>query len=140
MPLIIQYGPTLRSFKELPITIGKAPGCDFKLDNPVIFDKHAQIFFAQDQYHIKDLTGKNMLSINGQPLEFESSIGSDDILALSPHGPRFRFLGGGRLMEVEEPEQNISPPHEMEKESAPKTRKDPENKGAKAIFKKLLRR
>ncbi|UCF71862.1 MAG: FHA domain-containing protein, partial [Deltaproteobacteria bacterium] len=26
--LVIQYGPTLRSFKELPVTIGKNPSCD----------------------------------------------------------------------------------------------------------------
>jgi len=140
VPLIIQYGPTLRSFKELPITIGKAPGCDFTLDNPVILDKHAQIFFAQDQYHIKDLTGKNMLSVNGRPIEFESPICSDDILALSPQGPRFRFLGGGRLMEIEEPEQDVPPLHEMEKGSAPKARKALGNIGAKALFQKFLRR
>ncbi len=140
VPLVIQYGPTLRSFKELPITIGKAPGCDFILDNPVILDKHAQIFFAQGQYHIKDLTGKNMLSVNGRTLELQSPIGSDDILALSPGGPKFRFLGGGRLMEIEEPEQDVPSTHEMVKGSVRKARKAPENKGAKALFKKFLHR
>ena len=31
-PLIIQYGPTFRSFKQLPITIGRNSQCDFKME------------------------------------------------------------------------------------------------------------
>ncbi len=50
VPLIIQYGPTLRSFKELPVTIGKNEMCQFKLDHPAILDQHAQIFFRQNKY------------------------------------------------------------------------------------------
>ena len=29
--LVIQYGPTIRSFKELPVTIGKSPRCEYIL-------------------------------------------------------------------------------------------------------------
>jgi pSer/pThr/pTyr-binding forkhead associated (FHA) protein len=100
-PLIIQYGPTLRSYKELPVNIGKSPNCDFIIDHPSVLDLHAQIFFSQNQYWIKDLTGQNIISINGQPINFEAPLNADNQLALSPEGPKFLFLGGGRLAEVE---------------------------------------
>jgi pSer/pThr/pTyr-binding forkhead associated (FHA) protein len=103
VPLIIQYGPTLRSFNELPVTIGKGPGCDFILNHPSVFDQHAQIFFSHDQYWVKDLTGQQSVSINGQAINIKAPLNPDNQLSLSHQGPRFRFLGGGRLAEIEEP-------------------------------------
>jgi pSer/pThr/pTyr-binding forkhead associated (FHA) protein len=100
-PLIIQYGPTLRSFKTLPISIGRGPGCDVVLDHPELADRHAQIFFDQDQYWVEDLTGENRISINGRPIQSQAPLHPECLLALSPQGPAFRFLGGGRLAEVE---------------------------------------
>jgi len=103
VPLIIQYGPTLRSFKELPVTMGKSPSCDFILDHPSVLDQHAQLFFNQNQYWVKDLTGRQSVSINGQPINIKAPLNPDNQLALSTQGPSFRFLGGGRLAEIEEP-------------------------------------
>jgi pSer/pThr/pTyr-binding forkhead associated (FHA) protein len=99
MPLVIQYGPTLRSFKELPITLGKAPNCEFSLEHPEILDYHAQFFFSQGQYWVKDMTGRNLISINGCLIDTQAQLNPDSILTLSPNGPTFRFLGGGRLAE-----------------------------------------
>jgi pSer/pThr/pTyr-binding forkhead associated (FHA) protein len=104
-PVIIQYGPTLRSFKEAPVTIGKNLKCDFVLDHPSVLDRHAQIFFCQDQYWVKDLTGKSLVAVNRQPINLQVSLESGDELSLNPEGPVFRFLGGGRLAEVEESTQ-----------------------------------
>jgi pSer/pThr/pTyr-binding forkhead associated (FHA) protein len=103
-PLVIQYGPTLRSFKELPVTIGKNPGCDLALEHPQIQDKHAQFFFDQSQYWVKDLTGRNLILIDGQPISVQGVLNPNCTLSLSPQGPTFRFLGGGRLAEFEAPE------------------------------------
>jgi len=103
VPLVIQYGPTLRSFKELPVTIGKNPACDFSLEHPEILDRHAQFYFDQGQYWVKDLTGRNMVSINTAPVRIQAQLNPDNLLSLSPKGPSFRFLGGGRLAEIEEP-------------------------------------
>jgi pSer/pThr/pTyr-binding forkhead associated (FHA) protein len=99
-PLIIQYGPTIRSFKELPITIGKNPGCDFILPHSAILDRHAQILFSDNRYWIKDLSGRNLLQLNNRPIEFHAPLSPDDQLSLSPQGPVFCFLGQGRLAEV----------------------------------------
>jgi pSer/pThr/pTyr-binding forkhead associated (FHA) protein len=108
VPLVIQYGPTLRSFKELPVMIGKNPDCDFSLEYPGILDRHAQLFFDQDQYWVKDLTGQNMVLINAAPVHIQAPLNPDDLLSLSPKGPTFRFLGGGRLAEHEEPAPELN--------------------------------
>jgi pSer/pThr/pTyr-binding forkhead associated (FHA) protein len=101
-PLIIQYGPTLRSYRELPVTIGKGQKCDFVLDHPSINEQHARIFFSKDQYWIKDLTGQQPLRINNRPVSAQSPLNVNDEISMSAAGPVFRFLGEGRLAEVEQ--------------------------------------
>jgi pSer/pThr/pTyr-binding forkhead associated (FHA) protein len=102
VPLVIQYGPTLRSFNELPVTIGKSPKSDFFIDSPSIYDLHAQVFFSQDHYWIKDLTGQKQVHINMRPVDVQHPLDVNDEVSLSSQGPVFRFLGQGRLAEVEE--------------------------------------
>ncbi|NOZ69969.1 MAG: FHA domain-containing protein [Deferribacteres bacterium] len=121
-PLIIQYGPTLRSYRELPVNIGRDTTCDFIIDHPMIYERHAQIFFSENQYWIKDLTGRQPLLINGQPVAMQSPLNVNDELSLSAEGPVFRFLGEGRLAEVEKaPAAALTPqpPQEETKEEKP---------------------
>lgn len=140
VPLIIQYGPTLRSFNELPVTIGKGPGCDFILDHPSVSDQHAQLFFSQNQYWVKDLTGSQSVSINDQPINIKSPLNPDNQLALSPQGPRFRFLEGGRLAEIEETVSGfpVDEPPVEEKSSLQTGPEMDEAKKPGSIFKKLF--
>lgn len=142
VPLIIQYGPTLRSFKELPVTIGKNPNSDFILDHPAILDRHAQFFFSRDQYWVKDLTGKDQVMINGRPIHLKAPLQPENRLSFGARGPSFRFLGGGRLAEIEEAVSRKSvrqPPGPKEK-SAPANQSAKSPKRAGAIFKKLFQR
>ncbi len=115
-PLIVQYGPTLNSFKELPVTIGTDPTSNLTLPHPAITKRHAQIFFAKGQYWIKDLTGTNCISVNSRPAGLQIALNANDVLALSPNGPTFRFLGEGRLAEYEEipPEEPPMQPSESQ--------------------------
>jgi len=103
VPLVIQYGPTLQSFNTLPIVIGTDADCDFVLNHASVATKHAQIYFDNDQYCIKDLTGRQSISIHGAPINTEAVLRPEDVLALGNNGPAFRFLGGGRLAEIEQP-------------------------------------
>ncbi len=132
--LLIQYGPTIRSFKELPVTIGKGQKCEFILDQPWISDEHAQIFFFENEYWIKDLTGQKLVQINHQPISFQAPLKQNDEIGLTPRGPTFRYLGEGRLAEVEE----VSPPEEetKKKEEPPKVAEKKESKGLFSFFKK----
>ncbi len=142
-PLVIQFGPTLRSFKELPIEVGKGPGSDFTLDHEAIADRHAEFFFTQGQYYIKDLTGQNRILINGKAVDLQSAINANDLVAFSAQGPVFRFLSGGRLVEVEPTESEehaATKPHD-DVQGAPKEKSQSEGANkAKALFKKFLRR
>jgi len=101
--LIIQYGPTIRSFNKMPVTIGRNPTCEFALDRPAILAIHAQIFYSQNQYWIKDLTSQRSVRINREPIGLQAPFAINDEIALSPNGPVFRVVGEGRLAEVEEP-------------------------------------
>jgi pSer/pThr/pTyr-binding forkhead associated (FHA) protein len=140
--LVIQYGPTLQSFRELPITIGKNPNCGFILHHPAILDHHAQIFFTQEQYWVKDLTGQKLISINGHPVHLQAPLNPNDTLGFSPKGPNFRFLGGGRLAEVEQPKpkESLNAFHEKEETPSQKGPQDRGTKGPMSVFKKFLHR
>lgn len=127
-PLIVQFGPMLKSYKELPIIIGKKAGADFVLGQGAIADEHAQIFFSQGQYWIRDLTGRSQIYINNVPIGFESALKAQDIISLTPTGPALRFLGEGRLAEYEEA------PSEEAPLAAKPARPEPPKKASKSIF------
>jgi len=143
-PIVIQYGPTLQSFKEVPVTIGKNPSSDFVLDHPAIMDRHMQIFFHQNEYWVKDLTGQNLISLNQKPVDLQAPLVADDELALSPEGPFFLFLGGGRLAEIEKfpPEEAADSGKEIKQDRAPHGDLPEEGgrKGPLSILKKFLDR
>jgi pSer/pThr/pTyr-binding forkhead associated (FHA) protein len=145
-PVVIQYGPTLKSFKEVPVTVGRSPRSGFVLDHPQVFDEHLLIFLHDNQYWVKDLTGRDLVQVNRRPIRVQAALAAQDELALTPRGPVFRFLGGGRLAEVEEPKSE-GPPEPPQPGPGPQKRgtepaQAPEgkaDKGPKGIFKKFLR-
>ena len=117
------------------------------MDYAAILDQHAQFFFSQDQYWVKDLTGQQTISINGQPVNLQTPLNPDDILALSASGPSFRFLGGGRLAEIEEPvqeeptqEKQVGLPLDKRDTLSASDQAEKVIKGAKSMFSKLIKR
>lgn len=140
VPFAIQFGPALKSFQTLPITLGKGANCDFSVDHPAMNDQQVQVFFYKDQYWVKDLTGTQSVSINGMPIATQAPLQPNVELALSPQGPRFRFLGGGRLAEIEDPLPQASAPPPETDELDKKTAKGSDNAGQKAgsLFKKFF--
>lgn len=142
VPLVIQYGPTLQSFKILPIIIGSNPQCDFHLEHPAIQARHAQIFFSRNQYWIKDLTGQKDMQIDGRPIEDQMPMGPNCRIALSLQGPVFQFIGEGRLIEVQEsPAVAPTPSETMEDNRAQTNEHPPEAGPSKSVwsaFKRFL--
>jgi pSer/pThr/pTyr-binding forkhead associated (FHA) protein len=140
MPLIIQYGPTLRTFKELPVTLGKSPACDFSIDHPGIFEQHVQFFFTQGQYWVKDLTGRNQITIDGSHIQSQAALQTENCLSLSSSGPRFRFLGAGRLAEFEEsPPQQTDFPSRAPEDPSPPDKETSPPKTAKKLLDKFFK-
>lgn len=101
-PLIVQYGPTLRSYTELPVTIGSGRQCDFQIDHPSLLAQHARISFSGDTYWIEDLSGQSRVAVNQRAISGPTALQAQDAVALNRDGPFFIFLGGGRLAEAEE--------------------------------------
>ena len=99
-PLVIQFGPTLQSYNLLPVTIGTDADCDFVIANSALSGRHVQIFFNENDYYAKDLTGREMVTINGRPVGTQAVLAQGAELALTGQGPKFKFLGGGRLAEI----------------------------------------
>jgi pSer/pThr/pTyr-binding forkhead associated (FHA) protein len=140
MPLVVQYGPTLRSFKELPIVIGKGSRSDLVLPHPALCDRHVQVFFWQGHYYVKDLTGQRAVRVNQSPIGVQAPLNADDELSLSPQGPTFRFLGEGRLMELEHPDREGERP-DPEKDRQAKQEGTPgtsESKPSPSLFKRFF--
>jgi pSer/pThr/pTyr-binding forkhead associated (FHA) protein len=137
---IIQYGPMLRTFRELPVTVGRSPRCHVALDHSALSDEHALFFFSQDQYWVKDLTGQGLVRINRQPVSVQAPLKPGDEVALTPKGPVFRFLGNGRLAEVEEQPPDIPfPPREGDRkpqEKPPEGEADPKRE---SVFRKFFK-
>ncbi len=111
-PLVVQYGPTVRSYKQLPVTLGRHPKSDFILDEPSILDQHAQVFYSQGRYWVKDLTGQRLVRLNQQPIISPTALAVNDTLSLTPRGPSFRFVGEGRLVECPSEESAEAPSSE----------------------------
>lgn len=128
VPLIVQFGPMLKSYKELPIVIGKKADADFVLNHTAIVDQHAQIFFSQNSYWVRDLTGRNLITVNSMPIGFEALLKAQDIISLAPHGPALRFLGEGRLAEYEQEPAEEAPP------AMKPAKPEPGKKASKSIF------
>ncbi|MFP4419276.1 MAG: FHA domain-containing protein [Desulfococcaceae bacterium] len=102
-PLAVQFGPTLRAFKELPIVAGRRSDCDWEIPHDAILDRHARIFFHDGKYWIQDLTGKATVRVNGGEAGSGVPLSPDDRIELASGGPFFQFMAGGRLLEVEPP-------------------------------------
>jgi pSer/pThr/pTyr-binding forkhead associated (FHA) protein len=135
--MIVQIGPTLRSFKELPVTIGTGGKCELVLPFPGIQETHAQVFFAQGRYWVKDLTGLGVVTVGGRPVGTQVPLELQDELSLGPRGPVFRFMGEGRFAEVTPPS---APPPAPGGPAPPKAQAPPSPQGEekKSVFKKFF--
>jgi pSer/pThr/pTyr-binding forkhead associated (FHA) protein len=136
--LVTQYGPTLKSFREVPVTLGKSPRSGFVLDHPQVFDEHLIIFFHNNQYWVKDLTSKDLVQVNRRPISVQAPLAAQDEVALTPKGPVFRFLGAGRFAEVEEAKIE-EPPQPAAEATDKRASTEKANKGAMSVLKKFLR-
>jgi len=125
---VIQFGAQIKSFQTLPITLGRSPECDFTIEHPAIHAQHVQIYYYDNSYHIKELTGRGVVTINGKLLPDEAPLVADTCISLSDSGPAFQFLGEGRLAEIESsPHSNATrnnpDSHENKKSFWPFTKK-----------------
>jgi pSer/pThr/pTyr-binding forkhead associated (FHA) protein len=138
-PLTIQFSQIRQSYTILPVTIGSDPACDVVIDDQKLSDQHVQIFFSEETYYAKDLTGKNIVKVNGRPIEKQSVLAKGAELSLTDHGPKFRFLGGGRLAEIQETDPELQEKTETTSPHHASTQKPSTLKKKKSLFKSLFK-
>ncbi len=102
-PLVIQLGPTIRSFQQLPVIVGGGDDCDYVIQRPGIIDRHIHFTFYESNYWVVDLAGQGTITINDCPVQSQAPIHPGSRISLGSHGPVFQFLDGGRLVEVTDP-------------------------------------
>ncbi|MCP4748063.1 MAG: FHA domain-containing protein [Desulfobacteraceae bacterium] len=143
VPLAIQYGSTLKSFKTLPVTLGKSELCDFTINHSALNDQHAQIFFDHEKYWIKDLTGAYSILVNGSPIHPQACLEPDSQISLTDQGPMLKFLAGGRLAEIENTtSQPVAEPQDTDAPESSPADNMPDNLGQKAgsLFKNFFKK
>jgi pSer/pThr/pTyr-binding forkhead associated (FHA) protein len=140
IPLNIQYGPFIKSFKELPVIIGSGGACHFKIDHPGICERHLQVFFHEGSYCVEDLTGKKLVAINGSPVGFYGKLTPDCHLSLSSSGPVFRFIASGSLAEIERPQadQDIESSSSEDQRTGERKKNEQPKSGKHSLFKKFF--
>ena len=102
MPLVIQFGPIIRSYNELPVVIGSDANAGFMLQSPGMSRQHLQIFYSRGEYWVKNLVGVSIVAVNHVKMDTEVQLKPLDEIECCPGGPTFRFIGEGRLVEVEQ--------------------------------------
>jgi len=137
--LVIQFGPSLRTYRELPVTIGSNPACEFVITYPTILGRHAQIIYARDQYWIKDLTGQGKIRVNNSPISFQASLNVNDVISLAPQGPALCFLGEGRFAEAAESVE-VSPLEPVFMNNNVQKNSETENEDTEGLWAKLKKR
>ncbi len=138
-PFVVQYGPTINSFDTMPVTIGRHPECKFIIDLPEILDHQALINFHNRQFTLDDRTGQQRVLVNGSSIQQETILQHNDEIALSANGPFFRFLEGGRLVEIEkEPVMEPEEPKDDNASQVHETGSSPSKK-IKSLFDKFLK-
>ncbi len=66
------------SFEKGTISIGRDPGCDLKIDNPVLSRKHAQITSENGQHFIEDLGSTNGVFLRDQKIAGKTPLKDGD--------------------------------------------------------------
>ena len=62
-----------------PITIGRAPDNDIRIDNLAVSDHHARIYSENGRLRIEDLNSLNGISLNRYPIKKEALNSGDEI-------------------------------------------------------------
>ena len=62
-----------------PITIGRAPDNDIRIDNLTVSDHHARIFKEEGRLRVEDLNSLNGISLNRYPITKEALNSGDEI-------------------------------------------------------------
>lgn len=104
----IQFGTSIKSYKQPAVTLGRDAGNHFVVSHPRVLPTHAELLFQTGQYYLHDASQCQATLLNGRPIHADTPLQNNDIVMLGDGGPQLRFLGQGRFAEVIE--QPLTPP------------------------------
>ena len=122
-PFTIQFGTSIKSYKQPAVTLGRDPGNHFVVSHPRVLPTHAELLFQNNQYYLRDSSACQATLLNGRPVHTDTPLQNNDTITLGDGGPQLRFLGQGRFAEVIE--QPFTPPPAQDS-ATPQTQKPKE--------------
>jgi pSer/pThr/pTyr-binding forkhead associated (FHA) protein len=133
----IQFGTSIKSYKQPAVTLGRDAGNQFVVSHPRVLPMHAELFFQNGQYYLRDVSQSQATLLNGRPIHTDTPLQNNDVITLGDGGPQLRFLGQGRFAEVLEQPFTPPPPFVATPSPQSQTPKEPSVKDVlKSFFKK----
>jgi phosphoserine phosphatase RsbU/P len=80
-----------REIDHAPYTVGRQPGSDILLEDPIVSRKHAEILYESGCFYIVDQGSKHGTYLNGTPVKRHKLSNNDAIHFGKPDGPFIRF-------------------------------------------------
>jgi hypothetical protein len=84
--LRVRYGEAAARVRPLDrdvFVLGRAPGCDFRLDSPEVAPVHAVLARAADGWRLRDCSGRPATRLNGQ-WAHDEALADDDVIQIGP--------------------------------------------------------
>lgn len=96
----LQYGITIRSFRQHMVTLGSDTTNDFVLPHQQVSNRHTKIYFQNNHYYLSIFSDSCTTLLNGKLVNNDVPLQENDIIVFGNGGPEMRYLGTGRLAEA----------------------------------------
>ena len=104
--LYLHIGADVHSFPSGTLLIGSAEDCDCIVNG--VEAHHALLQYEDGICRVKNLTENDAIILDGKLQKFDATIQDDASLQVGRDGPRFKYLGNGRLIKLKEAQQTVS--------------------------------
>ena len=106
----IQYASFNQSFQQDFVVIGSNPDCDFEVDHFLVSPQHAILYYSDGELFIGHATEANHILVNSRAITEKTKLANNDSIELNIDGPRFKYLGSGKLIhQNDHPDTTLSP-------------------------------
>lgn len=106
----LQYASHNQSFLQDFVVIGSNPDCDFEVDHFLVSPQHAILYYSDGELFIGHATELNKILVNSRDIQEKTRLAVNDSIELNIDGPRFKYLGSGKLIhQNDHPDTTLSP-------------------------------
>ncbi|MFV2055288.1 MAG: FHA domain-containing protein [Thiohalomonadales bacterium] len=106
----LQYEGNNQSFRQDYVILGSSPECDFEIVHPLISPQHAVLFYSDGDLYIAHANDSNRIIINSHEIHNKTKLNTNDRIELNIDGPRFKYLGSGKIIhQHDHPDTSLSP-------------------------------